>query len=68
MACQQCSFENEQRVDTFFLTTLNLIAQKHGFEIKNVDMEHRIIDLDGPEENRIECTTELVSVLDEYLV
>lgn len=59
---------NDQLTDTFFLTTLNMIANKHGFTMMNVDLANRIIDLDGPEEKKEECINEIVSVLEEYLV
>ncbi len=41
------------------------IVQKHGCTIQELDLEKKIIDIDGPTEGKINCAMELEQLLDE---
>ncbi len=59
---------SNQSTDTLFLTAINIITNKYGFNIENIDLVNRIIDLNGPEEKKELCMNEIITVLNEYLV
>ncbi len=49
-----------------FITTISLIASRHGCRIVDIDLAKRIINLDGPPEAEMACILELEKVLREY--
>jgi hypothetical protein len=49
------------------IQTLQLIAnvcQRHGCEIRKVDLERHILDLQGPDDAQEKCRQELEALLD----
>jgi len=60
-------FENEAAAESFFFSTLNTIAKKHGCVIENVDMERNIINLSGPTEGQESCAIEIAEKLKDFL-
>lgn len=46
------------------LTLIANIAQAHGCKLIDVDLEKQLINLEGPEENRIACALALEEALD----
>ncbi len=48
------------------ITTISLIASRHGCRIVDIDLAKRIINLDGPPESEMACILELDEVFREY--
>ncbi|MBW2566825.1 MAG: hypothetical protein JRE24_08090 [Deltaproteobacteria bacterium] len=40
-------------------------AKRFGAKVKKIDLEKQILDLDCPDENRIECAVALEKILDK---
>ena len=49
------------------ITTISLIASKHGCRIVDIDLAKRIINFEGPPEAEIACILELEEVLGKYM-
>jgi len=49
--------------DVVFINLVASVAARHGCSITDVDMENRLINLDGSPENEEECAIELASLL-----
>ena len=53
--------ENLSEIQIMQLITT--IVTKHGCEIKEIDLENHVLDIDGPPEARMKCATELQEFL-----
>lgn len=52
--------------DAFFLSSVNILAEKHGAKIIEIDMEKRILEFDCPDD--VPFALELDELFSEYLV
>jgi hypothetical protein len=48
---------------TSMMWIITQVAEKHGCKILDVDLEKQLVNLDGPEENKIACALALSEVL-----
>ena len=55
--------ENLSEIQIMQLITT--IVNKHGCEIKEIDLENQVLDIDGPPEARMKCAIELQDFLDD---
>ena len=53
----------EEMNEAQILTIITNIVEKHGCRIKEVDVENRLIDLEGPEEAKVACAMALADLL-----
>ena len=49
--------------DTQILTLVTNVVEKHGCKLIDVDLENRIIDLEGPDDAKVNCAIALEEVL-----
>lgn len=54
--------------DEQFISMVNIIAQKHNCSIANIDLENRVISIDGSDEDAVLCAAELDDLLGRYAV
>lgn len=52
--------------DDQFIQMVNIIAQKHKCNIVEVDLENKILILDGPDDAQVACAIELEDLLGRY--
>ncbi len=62
------SGNSESQVDSMFITQLQLLADKYGCTIGDIDLENNIIDINCPDEVTDEYAVELSRIFDKYLV
>jgi hypothetical protein len=55
--------KNKQDAEIIRLITKE--AKRFGATIKEIDLEKQILDIDCPDENRIECAVALEKILDK---
>ena len=55
---------NEEMSEAQLLTLITNIVDKHGCKIIEIDLENRVIDLDGPEDAKVSCAIELADLLE----
>jgi hypothetical protein len=48
------------------LTLINRIAQAHGCTLTDVNLEDHIIDLEGPDDNKVACALALEEALGSH--
>ena len=49
--------------DPQILTLVTNVVEKHGCKLIDVDLENRIIDLEGPDDAKVNCAIALEEVL-----
>ena len=50
--------------DTIFLNMVKTTVEKHGCTIVEVDLDNRVINLDGPDESVAECARAIATLVD----
>lgn len=60
-------FKDLMSAESYFFTTLSIIAGNHGCKIGKVDLGKNIVELEGPEDKKAACAIEVVEKLSEYL-
>ena len=58
----------KDKIDSQFLSQLNLIAGKHNCIIEDIDFKKRVVTLAGPDDKQDECARELADILGRYLL
>jgi hypothetical protein len=53
--------------EEMFINAVSIIASDHGCRIVDIDLEKRIINLEGPAESEISCAIEIENALDKYV-
>lgn len=62
------SFKDVMSAESYFFTTLLIIAENHGCTIGKVDLKNNIIELEGSGDEKVACATEVAEKLSEYLM
>ena len=55
----------KDKQDAEIIRLITKEAKKFGATIKEIDLEKQILDIDCPDENRIECAVALEKILDK---
>ena len=64
---QKTGFNSVDQVDQYFLTQLNLIISKHKCKLADIDLENKVVAVDGPSTSQHECIMEIIQTLGDYL-
>ena len=70
--CTTCTgngfaFADENAADSHFLTMAHMIAERNKCKIMDIDMEKRVLHINGPKENQMICIMEIVEAFETYL-
>jgi hypothetical protein len=49
--------------DAQLLTVVQNVVEKHGCKITDFDLDKKIINLEGPEEAKVDCARAIVEIL-----
>ena len=53
--------------DSAFLYSVSVVADMYGCYISKIDIEKRILEIEGPEDMQVKCATVLEKLFKKYL-
>lgn len=54
--------------ETQFFSMVNIIVEKHGCQLVDIDFEKNILNVEGPSEQEYNCAMELEEALSDLIV